>query len=130
MEKNKYLNEAKKWLDKSEKDLKHAESSLKLKDYEWSQIASQQSAEKALKSICIQKGIGLIKIHDLAVLAKKLEAPIKIIEKAALLNSFYSASRYPDAQELFDEKLNESAANDAIDSAMEILEWCKSQMKI
>jgi HEPN domain-containing protein len=125
-----YLNEAKKWLNKAESDFRHAISSEKLKDFDWSQVAAQQSSEKALKSVCISRGYGIIKIHDLTILAKKLNAPLEIIEKTAILNSFYSASRYPDAQELFDDNLNKVATTDAIKSAEVILKWCKAQIKI
>ncbi|MBU3913075.1 MAG: HEPN domain-containing protein [Nanoarchaeota archaeon] len=124
------LIEAGKWLNKAEGDLKHAFSSVELKDYDWAQNAAQQSAEKALKAVCIFCGMGLIKTHELSVLAKRLKAPNKILEKTGLLSSFYSASRYPDAQELFDAQLNEDAATDAVNSAEEILRWCKDQIKI
>ncbi|MDP2946796.1 MAG: HEPN domain-containing protein, partial [Nanoarchaeota archaeon] len=103
---------------------------FKLEDYDWAQVAAEQCAEKALKSVCIFLGHGVIKTHDLILLSKKINAPQKILEKSAILNSFYSASRYPDAEELFDKKLNISATKDAISSAEEILKWCKSQIKI
>lgn len=130
MNKVSYLNEVKKWLDKSESNLRHAISSAKLEDFDWAQVAAEQCAEKSLKSACIFLGYGVIKTHDLVLLAKKLNAPREIIEKSAILNSFYSASRYPDAEDLLDKKLNISATKDAIASAEEILKWCKLQIKI
>ena len=130
MNKENYLIESKKWITKAESDLKHAISSLELEDFDWSQVASQQSSEKAFKSVCIFLGQGIIKTHDLVLLAKKINAPEEIIKKSAVLNSFYSASRYPDAEELFDKELNKSASADAVKFAEEILKWCKSQIKI
>ena len=47
---NSSKTEAQKWFDKAKSDLKHAHSSLTLKDYDWVQTAAQQSAEKALKA--------------------------------------------------------------------------------
>ena len=87
------------WIKKGKSDLKHAKSSLKNKDFDWAQLASQQAAEKTLKAVCLHKGIGLIKVHELTLLARKVNAPSKIIEKCSLLNPFYTASRYPDVEE-------------------------------
>ena len=122
--------EVDKWIKKAQKDLKHAEFSLKNNDFDWSQLASQQAAEKALKAVCIHKEIGLIKVHDLTILARKINAPMKILEKCGLLNPFYTSSRYPDVEELMDDKSEEIAAKDAIKAAEKVLRWCKKQIKI
>ena len=66
--------EVKKWIAKAKSDLKHVRSSLKNKEFDWAQIASQQAAEKALKALCLHKELGLIKVHDLTILAKKVNA--------------------------------------------------------
>lgn len=121
--------EAKKWFDKAKSDLHHAYSSITLNDFDWAQTAAQQSAEKALKAVCISKEFGLIKIHELSVLARKLNAPKEILQRTGMLSSFYSASRYPDAQELFNSDLNRKAAQDAVESAEFILKWCEKQIK-
>ena len=127
---NGYRVEAKKWLDKARSDLRHAKSSINLGDFDWAQTAAQQSAEKALKAVCIFKEIGLVKIHELSVLARKLNAPKEIMEKTGLLSSFYSASRYPDAQELFNDDQNKKAAIDAVESSEFVLKWCEKQIRI
>ena len=121
--------EIKKWMEKAEKDLKHAKSSLVNKDFDWSQLASQQSAEKALKATCMHKEVGLIKVHDLTILARKVDAPDEIIKKCGLLNPFYTAARYPDAEEETDEKSEETAAKDAVKAAKKVVKWCKKQIK-
>jgi HEPN domain-containing protein len=115
------------WLDKAESDLKHAESSLGMHAFDWAQLASQQSAEKALKAVCIFNGIGLLKTHDLSLLAKKLNAPTQITKKAGLLNHFYSSSRYPDAT--INDEQETTTTKEAIDAAKEILKWCKEKIK-
>ena len=66
--------EVKKWIAKAKSDLKHVRSSLKNKEFDWAQIASQQAAEKALKALCLHKELWLIKVHDLTILAKKVNA--------------------------------------------------------
>ncbi len=99
--------EVKMWIEKAKSDLKHAKSSLKNKEYDWAQIASQQAAEKALKAVCMHKEVGLIKVHDLTILARKVNAPNDMLENCGLLNPFYTASRYPDAEEESNKKLEE-----------------------
>lgn len=117
-------------MEKAKNDLKHAKSSIVNKDFDWSQLASQQSAEKALKAVCMHKNIGLIKVHDLTILARKVNAPSRIIEECGLLNPFYTASRYPDAEEETDEKSEVTAAKDAIKAAKKVVKWCKKEIKI
>ena len=122
--------EVKRWMKKSKSDLKHAKSSLKNKDFDWAQVASQQAAEKALKAVCLHKGVGLIKVHDLTILARKLNAPNDVLENCGLLNPFYTASRYPDVEEETDKESEETAAKDAIKAAGKLIKWCKEQIKI
>lgn len=121
---------AKKWLQKAGTDFVHAEQSLGLGSLDWAQLAAQQSAEKALKAILINKGFGLVKIHDLQILARKVDAPKEIINHASTLNSFYSLSRYPDVDEDMTEEKMLKATLDAIESAKAVIEWCKQQIKI
>ena len=108
--------ESKRWITKAESDLKHAKKSFDLEDYDWVLLASQQAGEKALKAICIKKGIGLTKTHDLSSLARKLKAPKGIIIEAVLLNPFYTISRYPDLGFLSEEE-SKNAAVDALNAA-------------
>jgi HEPN domain-containing protein len=120
--------EAARWMAKAESDLSHAVKSLGMGDYDWAQFAAQQSSEKALKAVCILKGFGLLKIHDLTTLARKLDAPRVLISDAAILNPFSTISRYPDADEYLEPAANRRAAEDAILSAKNVLEWCKKKM--
>jgi HEPN domain-containing protein len=92
-------------------------------------LASQQAAEKALKAVCIIKGKGLLRVHELTMLARKSGAPKEVIEKCGLLNPFYTAARYPDSEEITDEESRESATKDAYESAVEVLEWCRKQIR-
>jgi len=39
------------WLRQAKKDLRHAENSVQMGDYEWACFASQQAAEKAVKAL-------------------------------------------------------------------------------
>jgi len=127
---NQFKETAKKWLSKAGTDFIHAEQSLELGSLDWAQLAAQQSAEKALKSVLILKGLGLVKIHDLQMLARKVDAPKEIIEHAGTLNSFYTLSRYPDIDEDMTEERMLGATKDAIESAKAVIEWCKQQLRI
>jgi HEPN domain-containing protein len=39
------------WLRQAEKDILHAKESIKIEHFEWSVLAAQQGAEKAIKSL-------------------------------------------------------------------------------
>ncbi|MEI7961293.1 MAG: HEPN domain-containing protein [archaeon] len=121
---------AKLWLQKAGTDFVHAQQSLELASLDWAQLAAQQSAEKALKAVLILRGFGLIKIHDLQMLARNADAPKEIITHASTLNSFYTISRYPDVDLDMTEEQMLKATQDAIESAKAVIEWCKRQIKI
>ncbi len=116
---------SRKWFERAQEDFVHAEFSAEHEDWNWAQLACQQAAEKALKSVCIRRGLGLSKTHDLAGLARKLEAPKSVVEHCALLNPFYTASRYPDLEPSNDESLQRMATEHALEAAREVLAWCK-----
>jgi len=121
--------EVKKWIGKAKSDLKHAKSSLRNREFDWAQLASQQAAEKALKAVCLHKEVRLIKVYDLTILARKVNAPNDILENCSLLNPFYTASRYPDVEEETNKNLEQTAAKDAIKAAEKVVRWCREQIK-
>ena len=120
--------EAISWFNQAEKDLKKAEILFKNLQYDGATFYSQQAAEKSLKALCISKGLGLIKTHDLSLLGKKLELPLTLLEKAILLNPFYTSSRYPLVAEEQDVS-NKENAKLSINYAKEILKWCKEKIR-
>lgn len=119
---------AKKWLEKAKTDFVFAKHALEFGSLDWAQLAAQQAAEKALKAVCIIKGIGLIKTHDLQLLARKIGAPKEVIQQSSLLNSFYTISRYPDVEENLDADDMRQATIDAIKAAEEVIAWCNKQI--
>lgn len=121
--------EVKSWSKKAEADLRKAKILRENNEFDGVTFYCQQTAEKALKAVHIFKGLGLIKTHDLSILGKMAKLPKEILEKAILLNPFYTASRYPlssDEQEISDEE----SADESLIYAEEILKWCKQQIKI
>lgn len=119
---------SRKWFEKAEADLQHAQFSAGHENWDWAQLACQQAAEKALKALSIQMGLGLSKTHELSGLARKLNAPKSVIERCALLNPFYTASRYPDLEPASDDSIQRMATEHALEAAKEVLSWCKSKI--
>jgi len=117
-----------KWMEKAFNDFHHAERSLENGDLEWAQLACQQAAEKALKAVLLNQGMGLSKTHELTSLARKIKAPKEIIACCGMLNAFYTASRYPDVEDFIDEGTMLSATRDGLEAAKKVLEWCKKKV--
>lgn len=119
--------ETKQWIEQAEGDLRKAKILFEGKEYDGTNFYSQQSAEKAMKAVCLFNEFGLIKTHDLLLLSKKINAPNEIRDKAINLNPFYTSSRYPlGITNIISNKEN---ANESVKSAEEILKWCKGKLK-
>lgn len=69
---SKNLKEALRWLKQAKKDLVSAKNSLESGDYEWACFQSQQSVEKALKSVLYLKGFRKILTHSVFELVKEI----------------------------------------------------------
>ena len=117
------------WLKQAESDMRKAKLLFAGREYDGVTFYSQQAAEKALKSVHLYKDFGIIKTHDLFILGKKVGLAKDLIEKAILLNPFYTSSRYPLISE---EQIisDEESAKDSLNHSTEILKWCKQQIKI
>lgn len=87
--------EAKEWLEKAKRDLEAARYNYEGDLHEVAAFLCQQSAEKALKALYIEKFGELLKTHDLHFLAKKLKAPAGIMDACKELSTYYVESRYP-----------------------------------
>ena len=127
--------ESLRWLSQAEKDLQSAKNSLKANDYEWACFQSQQSAEKALKSILYARGLRKILTHSVFELIRvvgEFAPQLKNLKKEAkTLDSVYIASRYPNgiAGELAPfEYFEEEDARECIRCAGLILEEAKKLM--
>ena len=113
------MEEEKIWLAKAKKDLSAAKNSLNSRDYEWACFQAQQAVEKALKAIYIKKYKKLLKIHDLVLLARKINAPQEIIIFCSKINPSYIDTRYPDLSKGYTEK----DAKEILNLTEEILKW-------
>lgn len=118
------------WFRQAERDLQHAKNSLVNGDYDWSCFASQQAAEKAIKSLYEKIG-SEVKGHSIVRLIKGLESSFEIPEEfypyARILSRYYLETRYPNGfpegapMDYFDEKM----AKEALNAAEAILGWCR-----
>jgi HEPN domain-containing protein len=116
--------EVKNWLIRAERDLKASRDSFNAGNYEWACFQAQQASEKSLKALYINKYKSLLKIHDLVLLAKKLNAPEDIVVSCSKINPSYVNARYPDLSEHY----SEDDANNIINLAEKILEWTKKNL--
>jgi len=113
--------EIKKWLEKAKQDFDTAKYNLNGGKIEAGVFFLQQSAEKALKAVYIKKFKRLIRVHDLVLLSKRINAPKKIINFCKELNPAYQYTRYPDIPLMGDLELK---ANEFVKHVEEILKWC------
>jgi HEPN domain-containing protein len=87
---------------------------------------AQQAAEKALKAVCLAKGIRFGITHDLSVLEQVLEENgIKTPEEVfnAIRLSAYATARYPS---LNSEPLTQANLDNAVDLAQGVVSWAGS----
>lgn len=120
----------KRWIKQAEADYDSAAYNLEGTKYYVCANYSQQTVEKALKALWINKNRQLIKTHSITSLAKKLKLPEKLISEITLLEPIFRESRYPDvAEKIPAEEYEESDAIEFLNIAEEVLIWVKNQMK-
>lgn len=117
--------ETKSWLKRAERDLKTAGNSFKSKDYYASSFWCQQSIEKGLKALLIEKTGNFPKIHDLLRLAQLNDSPQRIQELCALVNPAYTGSRYPDISKTYTQK----ESKQILSMCREVLQWIKKNLR-
>lgn len=121
------LNFASVWLKQAERDLISARNSYKSKDYYVAALLCQQSVEKALKYLYINKNNKLIRTHDLVKLAREIKAPLNIIKCCSLINPIYIEVRYPADTDLPADKVNSTIALQLLNKSDEVLKWVQKQ---
>ncbi|MFH1608191.1 MAG: HEPN domain-containing protein [archaeon] len=116
--------EVKRWIEKSDSDLKTAKYNLDGRILDAAIFYSQQSVEKAFKALLIERTKEFPRIHDLTRLARMSKAPEKIIRFCSVINPGYIVSRYPDQEEEY--SLEDTV--EIIRSAEEVLKWIKKKL--
>jgi len=119
------------WLEQAKADLKTAKDMITTENYYAAVSFSQQAAEKALKSVYISiKKKSPPKVHDLAELARMVNAPTNILPPSEKLSVTYLTSRYPGtAPEIPARFYTKEKAEVHLREAEAILEWVKKMIK-
>ena len=118
-------DETKRWLKKAREDMGTAEYNFKGNKLGAAAFYSQQTTEKALKALQIERLGKFDKIHDLLTLSKSVGAPEDVIESCAVLNPYYTITRYPDSEERIDEK----EAKLLVEKARKVIGWAGQNLK-
>ena len=117
------------WMRQARSDLRHAQHSIEVGDFEWACFAAQQAAEKALKAI-YQEQHQVVLGHSILTLIQGLEqrrADEALLNRARRLDKLYIPTRYPNG---FDQGApvdyyTKKDAEAGISDAKAILEWCE-----
>ncbi len=118
--------EAKIWLERAEHDFNRAKKNFKIKEFELVAFLCQQSVEKGLKALCIDKFEKIVKTHDLMFLCSMLNSPKEISDACNRLNPVYTETRYPDKKSLTYE-YDKKDAIDFLKDCEAALSWIKKQ---
>jgi HEPN domain-containing protein len=116
------------WLLRAKSNLNLAEKGSRLKGVLFEDLCfnAQQAAEKALKSVCLAKGLDFPKTHSVVHLVDILEAGgISIPEKvreADVLTHYAVQSRYPS----WVEEVTRDEYREALELAARVVFWAES----
>ena len=119
------------WLRRARSNLKIAERGRRLKDVLLEDLCfnAQQAAEKALKAICIARGIDFPKTHSLVRLMDLLEAdglnlPAEI-QAADILTQYAVQARYP----AWDEAVLPDEYREVLKLAARVVFWAEKVLE-
>ncbi|MEM1748614.1 MAG: HEPN domain-containing protein [Sulfolobales archaeon] len=114
------------WLAEARADLRHAETSVNIGDYNWACFAAHQAVEKALKALTLHVLGEYPRGHDLLRLYRRVRDSIVIsLSEVALakLSTYYTLARYPNAgMERPSEEILKEHAEEAISTARGVLD--------
>ncbi|MEM0361597.1 MAG: HEPN domain-containing protein [Sulfolobales archaeon] len=114
------------WLAEARADLRHAEASVNIGDYNWACFAAHQAVEKALKALILHVLGEYPRGHDLLRLYRRVRDSIVIsLSEVALakLSTYYTLARYPNAgMERPSEEILKEHAEEAISTARGVLD--------
>jgi HEPN domain-containing protein len=121
------------WLRQAERDIVHAKESIKIEHFEWSVLAAQQGAEKAIKALFYEIGAdpwGHSLLKFLKNLPNEFEIAEELIIAAKNLDKHYVTSRYPNgfASGAPEDYYIKKDAEEAVKDAESIFRFCKNQI--
>ena len=112
--------ETKKWIEKAKDDLRKAKDNFKMRNYDLTSFLCQQSVEKSLKAVLIEKTKNFPRIHDLVRLGELVKLDKKLLEYCEKLSPVYIETRYPNVSE---EDYTQEESGEDIKFAEKIIEW-------
>ncbi len=119
------------WWKQSEKDFDAAKKNFVIKEYYLVAFLCQQSVEKGLKAVYIEKlKTNPGPIHSLMTLATTVRLPEEYLTTLRKLSVDFISTRYPDAAsglpyEMYDEKI----AKERLEETTKVLTWIKKELK-
>ena len=120
--------EVKNWWKQAEYDLGTAKANYGLKRYSVVMFLCQQSIEKGLKALWLERFNKAPKVHDLKFLAKKLDLPEEFLESCKDLTNVYVETRYPDAALNPANKFSDEEASNYLKKSGEIIKWIEKAL--
>jgi|YNPNPStandDraft_1061719.scaffolds.fasta_scaffold00739_5 HEPN domain-containing protein len=98
-------DEALRWLEEAEEDLRAAAGVMEAGFYNWTCFIAQQAAEKAVKSLYVNRGEDVMRVHSVTALIRGdprrelagWPALSGYIEEAQELDQHYIPARYPNS---------------------------------
>ena len=122
--------ETRNWWKQANADYETAVILFEKKRYYFASFACQQSIEKGLKALYLDKYKKMFQGHSLVYLAKELKVPETIFDFIADLNLEYTATRYPDiAQAAPVDVYTKTNSQDHLNKANQVLQWIKKQIE-
>lgn len=122
-----------KWLERARYDLDTAKAMLNTRRYLYVAFMCQQSLEKILKAIIIEKGGEVLRTHNLVRLAEMAGVyPFMTIEFKDFLTDltpYAVVSRYGDYKRKLSEIINKKMAIKYLDKTEEIFKWLRKRVK-
>ncbi|WP_272501977.1 HEPN domain-containing protein [Salinibacter ruber] len=116
------------WMDRARSNLIRARQRLPNVYLEDLCFDAQQAAEKALKALCIERGIEFPYVHDLARLVTLLQdegQPVPdAVREAGRLTRYAVLTRYPG----LDDPVNEDDYERAVAIAERVVEWVEDRL--
>jgi HEPN domain-containing protein len=117
--------------EQTQEDLDTADKLLEVGKYYASVFFSEQAAEKALKTMYLERKRQVIFSHDLVELAEQLGTPQNVSQAAAKLSPHYIITRYPNAANAVPAKLYDKAsAQMHLKLSSEVLQWVKEELRL
>ncbi len=117
------------WLNRARSNLAYAKAEIPGVYYEERCFQAQRAAEKALKAVCLKRGILFPRTHNLVELIRTLEEHRTSIppqvRDAARLTDYAVGSRYPG----FAEPVTEEEYRTATTQAENVVAWAIEQVQ-